>query len=106
MLIEAKAGTDKVRVTLSLTTAACNRTPTPTPTPTPVSPLPTPTAKPTLPAFVPTVVAYTRFGLYSGIDHAHNKTEPEPNLAECTYRLYPDPNAIRLWTTFLPWLSK
>lgn len=51
MLIEAKAGTDKVGVTLALTNPACNLTPTPTPTATP--------AKATLPAFVPTVVAHT-----------------------------------------------
>lgn len=36
------------------------------------------------------------FGLYSGIDRVHGKTEPEPNpMVECLYRLYPNPDAFR-----------
>ena len=34
------------------------------------------------------------FGLYSGTDAAVGIFEPQPNRAECTFRAYPDANAV------------
>ena len=34
------------------------------------------------------------FGLYSGTDWRSGVLEPQPNLAECSFRAYPDPSAL------------
>ena len=34
------------------------------------------------------------FGLYSGTDWRSGILEPQPNLAECSFRAYPDPSAL------------
>lgn len=48
----------------------------------------------------PTRVVDWWFGLYSGTDPARGIIEPQPNLAECTFRAYPDADAVNRCLSF------